>query len=196
MKRALAIVALGYFVHWWRGRAMLDPFFLIPFGALSSILASHAIQSGLSFRRTILQSCGTIAAVISAALIAANWRFPPAEWLLPDPVIAVDALTFTFSAAGLAAVLTTYLISRFPAPRIRLAIRLAMALILIGLVELPGRWLGAAIAAVLDWGFTPTTLALSAAMSTAAYAVHRTVKSETELKSAHSRPISRETKKA
>lgn len=177
MKRALssiaqigAVFAISLVLVLKQGLSVCDPFFLLPFGTFSAVLAGPiAIESigrdspgglwGLLIR-AVAKACGILAMILALSLAMANWLLWRGAVALPHGDALAGAILVSVAAAAAAASVVAALRQRLPAQTVRWGFRIFLMAALLAYQFLPPDsllvWYGLAadhglIAVALSW---------------------------------------------
>jgi len=165
-----AAVWIGFFIRFWRGFSMLDPFFLIPFACLSAILAGPTLLELARKKPTqqmlqrVLEAAarasGSVLLMLAIALASLNYPWHE-KWLLPEWSTAIEAALLSVASAFAASALTGLCCSRLSLRYVKWMFRGLALAVLIVWRELPGDLSNKAIVATMEWGMATTVIAIA-----------------------------------
>ncbi|HUS07583.1 MAG TPA: hypothetical protein VMZ52_14850 [Bryobacteraceae bacterium] len=118
LTRSAAILALGYFVAWWRGILLLEPQFFAAFACLAilpmgPLLSEHTGESGMvKLRSAVVRSCRMIFLILLVSVVIVNLRL--GRLLVPPAMVLVDAVLLGVTSAAAVGAVYLLLLRRFP----------------------------------------------------------------------------------
>jgi hypothetical protein len=172
------ILAVSIFVLMKRGATMCDPFFLLPFSLFSALLAGPILidkcrqypnrPAGMLVSGAAAQSSGAVLLILALSLALVNLAVWHGHVLIPTVETCFWTVVLSVTAAFAAgAGLLVFRSSGSMNTMKWISRALALAAVL-AYRYLPIEWSSDWIGTVLDWGITPTAIALEAVLIAAA----------------------------